>query len=385
MFGKGRHEADARSAEMRGDLARAVELFARAGLPHEAARVLFVRADAEVDPRLRLQHLTQAVDVAPREHETFREAVKRRGELVMAMNPGPVLTALARHDVRRAAEALETIGELGLAAAAYRLGSDPEGLARALAAAGEVDALETLLDGQRNAEQRVHEAAEKSAQLELHMRLGERRRARAILQDLASTDPGGRWADELRRFDRRRACGPELGCEHGGKLVRAVLGSSIVLGRTEGQIRISSASLSKAHARLARRDGRVVLEDLESKNGIRLRGMPIRGAFDVGDGVDVMLGTDVPLRLKRDESMAGALTIAVAGRTYTAPLADALQLERGWQIVLSEDGWLTLVAPSAFQGALALPPELPLFLGDEIQAERGGPTVLRILREDAGA
>ena len=48
IFGKGRQAAAARTAELRGDLARAAELFGEAGQPEEAARVMILRADSNV-------------------------------------------------------------------------------------------------------------------------------------------------------------------------------------------------------------------------------------------------------------------------------------------------------------------------------------------------
>ena len=65
ISGKGRAAAAARKAEARGELAKAAELFVEADEPEEAARVMVLRGDAETDPRLRLQHYTQAAATAP--------------------------------------------------------------------------------------------------------------------------------------------------------------------------------------------------------------------------------------------------------------------------------------------------------------------------------
>src|SRR5205085_280625 len=43
IFGKGKYAAQARTAELRGDLARAAELFGAAGQPEEAARIMILR------------------------------------------------------------------------------------------------------------------------------------------------------------------------------------------------------------------------------------------------------------------------------------------------------------------------------------------------------
>src|SRR5262245_6878317 len=136
IFGKGRHVAAARSAELRGDLARAAELFGEAGQPDEAARVMLLRADGETEPRTRMQFLAQAVQLAPSGGERQKEARVRRAELLLALAGDASVSAVARHEVIEAARDLEGVGESLKAAEAYARAGDKEGEARALQAAG---------------------------------------------------------------------------------------------------------------------------------------------------------------------------------------------------------------------------------------------------------
>src|SRR4051794_31346423 len=118
VFAKGQEVTAARKAELRGDLARAQELWAEAERPDEAARVMLLRGDGEGDVRQRLAFYTQAAAIAPDGHEVKRLARKKRAELAVAIASEHALSAVARHDVLEAAKELEAIGELAGAAKA---------------------------------------------------------------------------------------------------------------------------------------------------------------------------------------------------------------------------------------------------------------------------
>ena len=90
----------AKQAELRGDLARAVELYGLAGAPDEAARVMILRGDAETDGRVRLQYYVQAAAMAPEGRATGRGAEEARGAARVAARAG------ARRVLGRAARAV---------------------------------------------------------------------------------------------------------------------------------------------------------------------------------------------------------------------------------------------------------------------------------------
>jgi pSer/pThr/pTyr-binding forkhead associated (FHA) protein len=53
---------------------------------------------------------------------------------------------------------------------------------------------------------------------------------------------------------------------------------------------IPHASVSRVHARLARRDGGFVLTDLNSTNGTYVNDQPVQGSAVVGNGSELRLG-----------------------------------------------------------------------------------------------
>ena len=65
--------------------------------------------------------------------------------------------------------------------------------------------------------------------------------------------------------------------------------TNIVVGRSEGQIRIASAELSRSHMRIARNGPEYVCTDLDSSNGIYLNGVKIHSAV-LREGDHLQLG-----------------------------------------------------------------------------------------------
>lgn len=67
-----------------------------------------------------------------------------------------------------------------------------------------------------------------------------------------------------------------------------------VIGRTDdAALRISSARVSRRHARIVVTGGRVVLEDLGSKNGTFLRGRRIERPVELSDGDEICFDRNV--------------------------------------------------------------------------------------------
>jgi len=71
----------------------------------------------------------------------------------------------------------------------------------------------------------------------------------------------------------------------------AVLKDEVSLGRgEENDLVVPHASVSRAHARLLRRDGGYELTDLNSTNGTFVDNQPLHGSTMIGDGTEVRLG-----------------------------------------------------------------------------------------------
>ena len=110
--------------------------------------------------------------------------------------------------------------------------------------------------------------------------------------------------------------------------------------------------------------------------------MRVAGALPIGDGLDLRLGGEVPLRLAPSESVAGAVDVDLAGARYVAPLGPTPLGIGAWRIEPSEGGWLELVTgagPSAHAAGLLLVDRVTLLAGDAIADARGADPVLRVL------
>jgi pSer/pThr/pTyr-binding forkhead associated (FHA) protein len=71
----------------------------------------------------------------------------------------------------------------------------------------------------------------------------------------------------------------------------ALLKDEVSLGRGEdNDVVIPHASISRAHARLMRRDGAYELMDLNSTNGSYVNDQPVQGTVRVPSGSEVRLG-----------------------------------------------------------------------------------------------
>jgi len=382
LFGKGRSAAQARTAELRGDLARAAELFGEAGQPEEAARVMILRADGETDPRVKLQYLAQARQLSASGSERNNEARLRRAELLLALAGDASVSAVARHEVVEAARDLEAIGEALKAAEAYARAGDTEGEARALQAAGDVERLEFLLSTEQY-NQRVSRAREDRAKdVDLMIGDGRRREALATLEELLSATPDDAPLRERANGLRaRRVMAPIVALEVDGEPWTMVLGDRVVIGRTEGSIKVSSNAVSRQHLEIARQGAEVLVKDLASRNGTQLRGINLAGALPVQGGLDLKLGKEVPLRIAPSAKLPGAIEIEVAGQRYVAPLGEAKTPCPGLSLAAGADGWVELVAKGAraYAAEVEWTDRATLLAGDAISTTRGGEPALRVV------
>ncbi len=377
LFGKGRDAAAlARRAEVEGDLAGAVQHWTDAGAPDEAARVMVMRGDVELDSARRLQLYVQAIALAPSAHPVRREARKKRALLAMEMARDGATNAAARRDLGDAAAELESLGEAALAAEAYALAGDIEGETRALVEAGDVDRLEDVLTRDNARERDARAARDAHVEIDRLVASGERR---AALERARATSN----EDEVRAILAKRATAPRVTIDVRGERVQLVLGNEVVVGRSEGGITIASHAISRAHLAVTRTSGHVEVRDLASRNGTELRGVRIGGALPVPEGgLDLKLGGEVPLRIGPSDVLRDAFAIDVAGQRYVAPLGPAELGIHGWRIEVAGDGWLELVtdgARRAYLGVTELGERTALLAGDAIGDARGGAAVVRVV------
>lgn len=387
-FGKGRVAAQARAAELRGDLAKAAELFGEVGDDEEVARIMILRGDGETDARTRLQFFTQAAKLASDGTETNRTARLKRAELLLALAGDTAVSAVARHEVSEAAKDLEAIDEPLKAAEAFARAGDKEGEARALQAAGDVERLEFLLSTEEHKERRSRARDERSKDVDLMIGCGKRREALQALDELLTTTPDDAPLRERANGLRaRRVMAPVVALEAIGaqsqQLERFVLvtGDEVVIGRTEGAIKVPSNAVSRQHLRISRDGSAVIVRDLESRNGTQLRGINLAGPLPVGEGLELKLGKEVPLRIAPSKRLRNAIEIDVSGEKYYASLGPTHTPMDGLDLAVGADGWIELVPSGAraFTGNVELVSRATLLVGDAISTTRGAEPTLRVI------
>lgn len=387
-FGKGRVAAQARAAELRGDLAKAAELFGEVGDDEEVARIMILRGDGETDARTRLQFFTQAAKLASDGTETNRTARLKRAELLLALAGDTAVSAVARHEVSEAAKDLEAIDEPLKAAEAFARAGDKEGEARALQAAGDVERLEFLLSTEEHKERRSRAREERSKDVDLMIGCGKRREALQALDELLTTTPDDAPLRERANGLRaRRVMAPVVALEAIGaqsqQLERFVLvtGDEVVIGRTEGAIKVPSNAVSRQHLRISRDGSAVIVRDLESRNGTQLRGINLAGPLPVGEGLELKLGKEVPLRIAPSKRLRNAIEIDVSGEKYYASLGPTHTPVDGLDLAVGADGWIELVPSGAraFTGNVELVSRATLLVGDAISTTRGAEPTLRVI------
>ena len=384
--GRGRETLLARRAELRGDLAKAVELYGLASAPEEAARVMLLRGDAETDIRVRMRHYTQAVATAPEAHAIRAEARRKRAALVIAQFGGTALSEAGRRELRAAGVELLAVDDAVEAAEAFRLAGDTEGEAKALTQAGDVDGLESLLGEQQRQERTGRERTDVHRNVDVLAAEGRRREAVVAAERWLASHEDAALRDRAETLKARRARGPVARVVIRGKAVCLVLGEDVVIGRTEGALHVASHAISRKHLRIAREGTAVVVRDLGTRNGTQLRGMNLVGAIPVppsGAPIELMLGKEVRVIVALASSIEGGVTVELGGDTFLAPLGRARIAGVPWELEMGADEWIELVANGAapYLVDVSLAERSTLLVGDAVSAERGGPEVLRMASE----
>lgn len=399
----------ARRAEFEGDLARAATLWAEAGVPLEAARVLLSLSNAELDPKARLLLLARAVDFTgrPAPAGTARagkeaefsggstagdlrdRALRERARILLELAKAGALAGALRHDLAQAATDLETLGEPVLAAEAFRLLGDEEGRARALVASGDVEELEFVLHQEVADQREGRELREGLSHAATLIESGERRRALetlealhlrhandAALRERLAWLRGARLMTPTIRIRTRVDVPTETTSE------LHLLGDSVRIGRSEGEIVVAHAALSRTHLRIERdARGTPQVVDLESRNGTFFRGIRVNAPLAVTGELDLRLGNEVALRVSPTDS---GVRFSIGGREYVAALGPTRlgPPQNDWQLRRDADGWVTLRrGQAAYFGAIALGETSELLAGDAWSGDRSAPAILRVERE----
>lgn len=362
----------ARRHEALGRLAQATALYLEAGERDEARRLYLLRAERELEPAERLGLLSQALELA--EGDERADILSRRARLKLDLVRLGTLVA-GPSELVALGEELEGLGRPLDAAAVYAKAGAADAQARALVAAGEVDKLEEVLDAQQR-EQRSHRRQEELEQRVRDLELsGSRREALALARSAVGDEV---IAALGRDIELKRCTGP---CAHvaiDGEPLEVAFGESVTLGRAEATVIVEAPAVSRRHLEVRRAAGGPEALDLGSSNGTLLAGARLDVPVAVGEGVDLELGGEVPVRI---EPWNDGVCIVVGGRRVHAPLGP---LPVGpWRIAPApDDEWLELEAPAAeaaCRGKFRLDARVQLLSGDALAEHPGGAVRFEVL------
>ncbi len=299
------------------------------------------------------------------------------------------VTPSVRAQLAEAGADLESLGEYARAAEAYAAAEDIESQGRALARAGDVDRLDTLLAADQTRTREARSRRYAHAQFDLRVASGQRRDA----AELSRTSDDAALRARGRALEATRLTGPTVPTKIRGRdKTIIVLGDRVLVGRRPtlddgelgtgfaiGEIVVASVAVSRRHLMIARRGGEFVLRDLGSHNGTRIDGVPVVDEVTVGDGLELRLGFEVSVVVRPAVDWPGAAAIEVTGVRYIAPLGRASLGIGRWRLecnaIAGIGNWVDLVTeddPPAFAGGLRLAARIGLLAGDAISTDRDG-------------
>lgn len=348
-----------------------------AGRYADAVRVLLVRAQGELDPHRRALLLAQATALAPPGDDARTHAWRARTQFVLdRAEAGALDPAIRRRELVEAAQVLRSLGEHELAARAHHAAGDLEGEIAALADAGAVQRLEEAVARQRKLEEHRLRRSLRFEEARDAIALGERRKAEQLLTAALRDED----AEDLRALlsgllARRPPVPPHVQLE--GRSVELVPGNPVVLGRSDGEVRVASPVVSRRHLEIGRPErGEPMVRDLGGKNGTTLRGARV-DELRVGLGLDLLIGNALPLKVR--PFPAGGLLLELPGRICWVPLG-SFQLGPRRALVEARDGWLDMrFDRPVVLGDLTVDKPIQLLVGDEIYDGHEGPLLLRVV------
>jgi tetratricopeptide (TPR) repeat protein len=336
----------ARAAEGAGQWRRAAELWAAAGDTPKAASALLHLAErgGTLEERLAIWH--DALRWVPASDEDWRARIQRKMALAV-LEDARHRDAASAEEKRRLADAARRLEETSRpkeAAEAFGLLGQTEDQARNLEAAGEVDALEALLEKTSDEDAKARKLRRLVADYESALKYGARKDALAALVEATRLAPQDRSIGELRRrLEVRRPQRGTVRLRIDGRAVAVVGRLPCVLGRSDAELVVRGTGVSRRHAELALEDGRLVVRDLDSRNGTLVSGLPIARSLALTGETEIGLGDDVRVRVKPAGIRSLQLTVesgldrglrAVVGEGALAlPGVDAhLHFDAGWPV-----------------------------------------------------
>lgn len=323
------------AAEAAGNVDVAAERYGLAGDPEGAVRMHLARAARAGTRQAELGALRDAMRWAGEDRELQRQAAKALGRALWESTKAEgIATERDRAKIREAA-ALLVLGDDQLSAGeALELIGDLQGAAAAYSAGGFVERMEATLAKDDAANDRVRDEADAAANYEMYMRVGRRDDARGELaRAIASAAQAGDYRRLLDQLDTSLLTGGRVELKRRGKpLVVACAAPKIVIGRDAlCDLPLRAGGVSRQHAQIERHDSAFLLRDLDSRNGTTLAGLPLVGTVPLVGSGKFGLGDECSIEFDQAD---GRLVLRVANG-----------LDRGVALLAGDDGDKLVLAP----------------------------------------
>lgn len=359
----------ARRAEGRGDYRDAAAHYVDAELPEDAARCLLLLAARTEDQRERVNAFRDALHWLPEDHPQRTEIEGRLGLTILdGVRDQETLTSSEKRQVEEAALLLERAERPGDAAQAYGLLGRQDEVARCLQASGDVEKLEELLEESGDESTRKRKVGRALSDHAMSMKVGARREALSALRraaDLAPEDPD--LLPKLRRLEGRKPALNHLRLRVGDTEIKLVHAERATLGR-EGDFVVRGASVSREHARVGLGPESVVVEDLGSRNGTLVSGIPVAGDITLEGDAEIGLGDMVRVRLRPRSSHLDLEVLGGLDRGLRGVLGTGTLAVPGCDATLSfPGGWPTLLAEEVELEGTRVVAEVELLVGDRLE------------------
>ena len=349
------------AAEAAGNVDLAAERYALAGEADGAVRMHIARAARAGTRQAEIAALRDAMRWAGNEPGLLRMAAKALGRALWEnLRVEGVATERDRAKVREAAELLVVGDDHQTAGEALEVIGDLQGAAAAYSAGGYVEKMEATLAKDDAVVERARDEADAFANYETHMRVGRRDDARAELaRALANAAAAGEYRRLLDQLDTALLTGGRVELKRRGKpAIVACAAPKIVIGRDAlCDLPLRAGGVSRQHAEIDRTPEGFQLRDLDSRNGTSLGGMPLVGKVPLAGAGRFGLGDECTIDF---EVSAGILILRLAHG-----------LDRGVALIAGDDGQRLALAP--------LGPQVP---GLEISFNRGRPLLGRGTAKD---
>lgn len=327
------------AAEAAGNVDLAAERYALAGEADGAVRMHIARAARAGTRQAEIAALRDAIRWAGSEPALLKMAAKALGRALWeSLRSEGVATERDRAKVREAAELLVVGEDHQTAGEALEMIGDLQGAAAAYSAGGYVEKMEATLAKDDAVAERARDEADAFANYETHMRVGRRDDARAELaRALANAASAGEYRRLLDQLDTALLTGGRVELKRRGKpAIVACAAPKIVIGRDAlCDLPLRAGGVSRQHAEIDRTPDGFQLRDLDSRNGTSLAGMPLVGKVPLAGTGRFGLGDECTIDF---EVVDGILTLRLANG-----------LDRGVALVAGDDGQKLALAPLGAQ------------------------------------